>query len=99
GEHGYLHPQLGGTIGVETYLDLALVDPLHLHGRYPGDPLKLRLDPRLDQRLMIVNLPPGTGQLLDKKEGEGVVAAVVVDVGATYVVRQPGNPVQAGDDI
>ncbi len=99
GEHGDLHPQFGSAIGVETYLDLALVDPLHLHGRYPRDPLKLRLDPRLDQRLMIVNLPLGTGQLLDKKEGEGVVAAVVVDVGATYVVRQPGHPVQARDDI
>ncbi|MNH01822.1 hypothetical protein D3C79_610460 [compost metagenome] len=99
GEHGDLHPQLGGAIRVEADLDLALVDPLHLHGRHPGDPLQLGLDPRLDQRLMIIDLPLGPRQLLDEEEGEGVVAAVVVDVGAIDAVRQAGDPVQARDDV
>ncbi len=99
GQYRDLHPQLGGAVRVETDLDLALVDPLDIDRRHPGDALQLRLDPRLDQRLVIVDLPLGTGQLLDEEEGESVVAAVVVDVGAANLVRQAGDPVQAGDDV
>ena len=99
GEHRDLHPQLGGAVRVETDLDLALVDPLDVDRGHPGDPLQLGLDPRLDQRLVIVYLPLGAGQLLDEEEGQGVVAAVVVDVRTADVVRQPRDPVQAGDDV
>ena len=99
GQHRDLHPQLGGAIGVEADLDLALVDPLDCDCRDPFDALQLGFDPRLDQRLMIIDHSFGTGQLLDEEEGEGVVAAVVVDVGAADLVRQSRDPVQSRNHI
>ena len=48
---------------------------------------------------MIIDHPFGSGQLLDEEEGEGIVAAVVVDVGTANLVRQSRDPVQSRNHI